>query len=143
MKIDIKFTPEEETLYLDFDNLKELKFIFEDKNLEVDSINFEVDASSLQRLQMLSSLDKEIQFRDATNQIINLSGSQIKNYIPTIESKLGERFEKINDIYNTYKVKLSAEEDITFYDASSGFFEYIYTTSFSEEEYENILNLSN
>ena len=138
MKIDIKFTPEEETLYLDFDNLKELKFYFEENNLEIDSISFDVDMSSLQRLQMLSSLDKEIQFRDATNQIISLSGSQIKNYIPTIESNLGERFEKINDIYNTYKVKLSAEEEITFYNAASGFFEYIYTTSFSQEEYDNI-----
>ena len=35
MKIDIKFTPEEETLYLDFDNLKELKFYFEEKNFLV------------------------------------------------------------------------------------------------------------
>lgn len=141
MKLDIHFN-QEDIFYLDFFNLKDLKIIFERTSLEIDGINFDTDDASLQRLQMLSYLDKEIQFKDANNGTVTLSGSQIKTYIPSIESKLGERYEKINDLYNTYKVKLSAEEYITHYDATSGFFEYINDTSFSEDEYNKILDNS-
>jgi len=134
MKIDIKLITDN-TLYLDFENLKSLKHYYEDQSIEVDSIYFDVDYISLSRLQMISYLDKIVQFRDANNEIVSLSGSQIKTYIPTIEGKLGERYEKINEFYNTYKVKLSASEIITHYNAASAFFEHINDTSFTEDDY--------
>ncbi len=137
MKIDIHLL-ENTTEYLDFNSLYDLKIFFEQDSVEIDSINFDADPVSLNRLQMLSYLDKEIQFKDATNGLVSLSGSQIKTYIPVIESKLGERYEKLNYLYNTYKVKLSASENITLYDATSGFYEYVNDTSFTEDKFNNI-----
>ena len=137
MKIDIHLI-KDTTEYLDFNSLYDLKIIFEQDSVEIDGINFDADPVSLNRLQMLSYLDKEIQFKDATNGLVSLSGSQIKTYIPMIESKLGERYEKLNCLYNTYKVKLSASENITLYDATSGFYEYVNDTSFTEDKFNNI-----
>jgi hypothetical protein len=139
MNIDIKLI---ETLYLDYDNLRELKGIFENSSLTIDSIPFDVDDSSLVKLKMISNINGEIEFKDANNNILSLSGSELKNtYIPLIESNLGTRFNIISKRYNLFKNSLSAEEVITFYEGASAFFEDIYDTSFTQNDFNNLYEL--
>ena len=139
MNIDIKLI---ETLYLDYDNLRELKGIFENSSLIIDSIPFDVDESSLTKLKMISNINGEIEFKDANNNILSLSGSELKNiYIPLIESNLGTRFNIISKRYNLFKNSLSAEEVITFYEGASAFFEDIYDTSFTQNDFNNLYEL--
>jgi len=139
MNIDIKLI---ETLYLDYDNLRELKGIFENSSLTIDSIPFDVDESSLTKLKMISNINGEIEFKDANNNILSLSGSELKNtYIPLIESNLGTRFNIISKRYNLFKNSLSAEEVITFYEGASAFFEDIYDTSFTQNDFNNLYEL--
>ena len=139
MNIDIKLI---ETLYLDYDNLRELKGIFENSSLTIDSIPFDVDESSLTKLKMISNINGEIEFKDANNNILSLSGSELKNtYIPLIESNLGTRFNIISKRYNLFKNSLSAEEVITYYEGASAFFEDLYDTSFTQNDYDNLYEL--
>ena len=136
MNIDIKLI---ETLYLDYENLRELKVIFENSSITIDSIPFDVDDSSLVKLKMISNINGEIEFKDANNNILSLSGSELKNtYIPLIESNLGTRFNTINNRYNLFKNSLSAEEIITYYEGASAFFEDLYDTSFTQNDFDNL-----
>lgn len=137
MNINIKLK-EDDTIILDFDNLYNLKIIFEQESVEINNIKFDTDAVSLQRLKMLSYLNKEIQFKDANNSTISLSGSEIGSYIPLIEGKLGERYEIVNLRYNTFKTQLSANQVITHYNAVSAFYEDVYGIPFTENEYTNM-----
>tara|TARA_A100000172_G_scaffold3619_1_gene2229 strand:- start:44641 stop:45060 length:420 start_codon:yes stop_codon:yes gene_type:complete len=139
MNIDIKLI---ETIYLDNENLRELKGIFENSPLTIDSIPFDVDDASLVRLKMISNINDEIEFKDANNNILSLSGSELKNtYIPLIESNLGTRFNIISKRYNLFKNSLSAEEVITYYEGASAFFEDLYDTSFTQNDYDNLYEL--
>tara|TARA_E500000318_G_C3558452_1_gene212215 strand:- start:881 stop:1300 length:420 start_codon:yes stop_codon:yes gene_type:complete len=135
MNIDIKLL---ETLYLDNDNLKELKFLYENSSVTVDSIPFDADHISLNRLKMLSYINTEIEFIDANNQVLSLSGSELNTYIPIIENNLGTRFKKINTMYNSLKASLSAGETITYYEGASAFFEDLYETSFTQNDFDEL-----
>jgi hypothetical protein len=138
MNIDIKLI---ETIYLDDENLRELKGIFENSSLTIDSIPFDVDDASLVRLKMISNINDEIEFKDANNNIISLSGSELKNtYIPLIESSLGVRYNLISKRYNLLKDSLSAQT-LTFYDGASAFFEDLNDTSFTQNEFDSLYEL--
>ena len=140
MNINIKFNEEEEEL-LDYDSLYGLKLLFENASVTVNSIKFDVRDDSLQRLQMLSYINEEIEFRDASNNILSLSGSELKTYIPLIENELGNRYLKINKIYNTLKDSLSAEISLTEYYGISTFYEDLYGVTFTEDIHENLLEI--
>ena len=139
MKIDIKLTQED--LLLTYNNLHNLKLTFENASVTIDNIPFDADQLSLNRLQMLSYLDKEIEFRDRNNNILSLSGSELKTYLPLIENELGVRYEKINKTYNTLKDSLSAEISLTEYYGASAFYENIYGETFTEYDYTNLNGL--
>jgi hypothetical protein len=135
MKIDIKL---KQTEYLNSNNLNDLKLSYENEPLDVDGIYFDVDSLSLQRLKMLSNIEGEIEFKDANNNVLSLSGSELNIYLPKIENELGKRYNRINFIYNIYKDKLGQNESITYYNGVSGFFEYVHQTSFTQNDFDNI-----
>lgn len=135
MNIDIKLV---ETKYLNYENLRELKHTFEVSSVTIDGIPFDSDDISLHRLKMLSHIDTEIEFKDANNNTLSLSGSEFKTYIPLIESALGTRFLKINTMYNSFKDKLAANEIITYYNGVSAFYEDLYDTSFTQNDFDNL-----
>lgn len=119
MKIDIKLQPD--TPLIDLDILYETKLDIESYPVLIDSITFDVDSESLKRLDMISNIEGEIYFREANNNTLTLSGTELQYYIPIIKSKLGARFIAINEVYNNLKVSISAGEELTFANVISSF----------------------
>lgn len=119
MRIDIKLQPD--TPLIDLDGLYETKVNIESYPLSVDGISFDVDSQSIERLDMISNIEGEINFREANNNTLTLSGTELQYYIPIIKNKLGVRFVAINEVYNNLKVSISAGEELTYANVLSSF----------------------
>lgn len=110
MKLEIgKPIYKEENLdpVIDEITLNGIKFDIENDYVNIDEIKFDADTESLKRLKMLSQLNQEIEFKDADNNTLLLTGQDISNYIPLIEQRLGERFISANTLYNTFKNRMT------------------------------------
>lgn len=119
MKIDINLQPG--IPLLDIESLYTIKLDIESYPISADGMFFDVDSDSLKRLDVISNIEDEINFKDANNNTFILSGTELQYYIPIVKNKLGARFVAINDVYNNLKVSISAEKDITYAYAISSF----------------------
>ena len=144
MNIDIKLTDTEndptlvnESL-LTYGSLATFKHSFENDVMLIDNISFDVDTESLRKLEFISLLDYEIEFRDSYNNTLSLSGSEIKTLLPTIKNNLGIRYNIVNKVYNDLKNRLDNQDYVLEYNAVSCFHESLYDTTFTQNIYDDI-----
>ena len=98
----------EENKIIDASELKIIKSIFSPLTSTVNNICFDVDQESLHIIDILSKKSGTIDFKDAYNNTISLSGSELENILIK------------NQLYNNLKTQIGIS-DITYSQAYSAF----------------------